>query len=78
MSLFTHNFDSAVKRVLGFRVESFHSQLRKRRATPGGKTALHTAAYNNRPDICKLLLMHGADPNAEDEHGFVPVRALKA
>jgi len=35
-----------------------------------GKTPLHIAAEQCNADIAELLLKHGADPNARDEHGF--------
>lgn len=31
-----------------------------------GKSALWLAAVNGSPDVCRLLLAHGADPNAAD------------
>ena len=34
-----------------------------------GNTALHWAAQRRRPDIVKLLLEHGADPNRRDKLG---------
>lgn len=46
------------------------------RPAAGGKTALHSAAYQGRADLCELLLKHGADPNSEDLDGFVPVGKL--
>jgi ankyrin repeat protein len=42
------------------------------------ETALHTAAQLGREDIATLLLTHGADPHANDEHGNTPVTKAAA
>ena len=39
---------------------------------PNG-TPLHDAAYFCRPEVAKLLLQYGADPNARDKHGNTPL-----
>ncbi|OBT60333.1 hypothetical protein VE03_10341 [Pseudogymnoascus sp. 23342-1-I1] len=38
-----------------------------------GKTALHFAACEMYPQVLELLLQRGADPNAADVHGRVPL-----
>lgn len=38
-----------------------------------GKTALHYAAENLKPEWCTLLLKHGADVNARDDKGETPL-----
>ncbi len=38
-----------------------------------GRTPLHTAAYEGRFDVVKLLLEHGADPNTQDKDGRTPL-----
>ncbi len=38
----------------------------------GGYTALHAAAENNHPEVVRLLLKHGANPNAQLENGVTP------
>lgn len=38
-----------------------------------GLTYLHVAACNHRPQIVKLLLEKGADPNREDKRGACPI-----
>ncbi|KAN0142123.1 Ankyrin repeat-containing domain protein [Lactarius tabidus] len=39
-------------------------------------TALHLAALSGRPDIVKLLLDHGANPNAENGQGRTPLDSV--
>lgn len=51
--------------------------LLDRRASVGGKngdgsTALHGAAFTGRPTIVRILLDHGADPQARSNDGTVP------
>jgi uncharacterized protein len=41
-------------------------------------TALHGAVARHDVDIVKLLLEHGADPNASQERGFVPLHEAAA
>lgn len=41
-------------------------------------TALHGAVARGDTDIVKLLLEHGADPNARQESGFVPLHEAAA
>jgi ankyrin repeat protein len=41
-------------------------------------TALHGAVARGDVDIAKLLLDHGADPNARQESGFVPLHEAAA
>jgi ankyrin repeat protein len=41
-------------------------------------TALHGAVARRDVDIVKLLLEHGADPNARQERGFVPLHEAAA
>ncbi|KAH8747380.1 hypothetical protein BGZ57DRAFT_916750 [Hyaloscypha finlandica] len=38
-----------------------------------GRTTLHFAAYEIYPQVLELLLQRGADPNAVDVHGRVPL-----
>jgi uncharacterized protein len=38
----------------------------------GGYTALHAAAENNHTEIVRILLKHGANPNAQLENGVTP------
>ncbi|NNJ24976.1 ankyrin repeat domain-containing protein [Alienimonas chondri] len=41
-----------------------------------GETAMHGAAYKNRPDVVRLLAEHGADPavwNVENRSGWTPL-----
>lgn len=38
---------------------------------PGGITALHESCENCQPDCTKLLLIHGANPNAVSEDGLM-------
>jgi ankyrin repeat protein len=38
-----------------------------------GRTAVHSAVYWERPDVLKLLLDHGGDPNAVDSYGLTPL-----
>ncbi|CAN9503489.1 unnamed protein product [Ophioblennius macclurei] len=40
---------------------------------PGGSTALHESCISCQPECTKLLLMHGADANAETEDGLRPL-----
>lgn len=53
-------------------VDSFgpHSQDRVQNS---GQTALHLAAYETCPRMVELLLPEGADPNAADAYGRVPL-----
>ena len=44
-----------------------------RAANNNGETALHMAAFQNRPDVAKLLLRAGADANCRDRHGHGPL-----
>lgn len=39
----------------------------------GRKTALHEAAMCNHADVARILLAHGADPNASDCNGNRPL-----
>lgn len=39
---------------------------------PWKRTAFHYAIWNQREDIARLLLKHGADPQAEDDQGKTP------
>jgi uncharacterized protein len=41
-------------------------------------TALHGAVVRGDADIAKLLLDHGADPNARQESGFLPLHEAAA
>jgi ankyrin repeat protein len=52
-------------------------------ATPAARnaqrvTALHGAVARGDGDIVKMLLEHGADPNARQESGFVPLHEAAA
>jgi ankyrin repeat protein len=38
-------------------------------------TPLHSAAAGSHPGIVKLLLEHGADPNAAQDGGFTPLHS---
>eukprot|EP01018_Ginkgo_biloba_P010706 Gb_03697 [translate_table: standard] len=38
-----------------------------------GLTALHTASSNGYPLLCKILLHHGAELNAKDQSGQIPL-----
>uniref|UniRef100_A0A671NID3 Ankyrin repeat and SOCS box protein 10-like n=1 Tax=Sinocyclocheilus anshuiensis TaxID=1608454 RepID=A0A671NID3_9TELE len=40
---------------------------------PGGTTALHEACEECQPECVKLLLQHGANPNATNEDGQMPL-----
>lgn len=42
---------------------------------PDGYTPLHRASYSNNVPLVKLLLAHGADPNAVTEFGWTPVHS---
>ena len=44
-----------------------------RAANNNGGTALHMAAFQDRPDVAKLLLRAGADANHRDRHGHGPL-----
>lgn len=37
------------------------------------KTALHLAAYTGNLELCRLLIEHGADVNAQDDAGWSPL-----
>ena len=39
-------------------------------------TALHRAAFSGKFDIVQLLLEHGANPNAENMHGEIPLHLV--
>jgi ankyrin repeat protein len=39
-------------------------------------TALHWAAFSGRPEITRLLLDHGANPNVENDHGLTPLHQV--
>uniref|UniRef100_A0A9J7Y9L0 Ankyrin repeat and SOCS box containing 10 n=1 Tax=Cyprinus carpio carpio TaxID=630221 RepID=A0A9J7Y9L0_CYPCA len=41
--------------------------------SPGGTTALHEACEECQPDCVKLLLQYGANPNATNEDGQMPL-----
>jgi ankyrin repeat protein len=41
-------------------------------------TALHAAAAARHADISKMLLLHGADPNARQHGGFTPLHSAAA
>ncbi|RQM24795.1 hypothetical protein B5M09_001694 [Aphanomyces astaci] len=40
-----------------------------------GRTPLHIAASAGRDDVLQLLLLHGANLNAVDDHGMTPLHA---
>lgn len=40
-----------------------------------GYTPLHRASYNANVPLLKLLLAHGADPNARTQFGWTPVHS---
>ncbi len=42
-------------------------------ASDGGYTPLHAAAENNHVDVIRLLLEHGANPNAKVISGETPL-----
>ncbi len=44
-------------------------------ARDGGRTALHCAAENGFLTICRTLLAHGADVNAQYNNGWTPLHA---
>ena len=39
----------------------------KAHTRPGNTTALHCAAFRGHYEVCRILLTHGADPNAMDD-----------
>ena len=39
-------------------------------------TALHSAAFNGRPEVTRLLLSSGVNPNAENEQGRTPLHQV--
>jgi len=39
----------------------------KAHTRPGNTTALHCAAFRGHYEVCRILLSHGADPNAVDD-----------
>eukprot|EP01059_Diplonema_ambulator_P015043 TRINITY_DN2612_c0_g1_i3.p1 TRINITY_DN2612_c0_g1~~TRINITY_DN2612_c0_g1_i3.p1 ORF type:complete len:534 (+),score=78.36 TRINITY_DN2612_c0_g1_i3:46-1647(+) len=45
-------------------------------ALRGGRTLLHVASADKATDAINVLLEHGADPEAENEHGEVPLRCV--
>ena len=46
--------------------------------TRDGGTSLHAAAFLGRAEIARLLLRHGADPEAKNHNGDAPRAALEA
>lgn len=38
-----------------------------------GRTALANAVFNNRTDVVRVLLQHGADPSIPDKNGITPL-----
>ncbi|XP_033125477.1 cyclin-dependent kinase 4 inhibitor D-like [Anneissia japonica] len=41
--------------------------------TPINETALHKAVRGNSAEICKILLLQGADPNLKNDGGRTPI-----
>lgn len=58
---------------LGGEEDSHNRTVRREVRTTTGRTTLHLAARGDYPRLVRLLLEHGADPNARDVDGRTPL-----
>ena len=50
------------------------SKIDKPNKSPSYRTALHSAAEKNHPDIIRLRIRKGVTPSAKDAYGFTPLQ----
>lgn len=53
--------------------DNIEDEAPKQKEVPTGETILHEAACEEYPEMVELLLQRGADPNAQDIRGRVPL-----
>jgi ankyrin repeat protein len=76
MELLLRNGANVNDRVTGTRTYSM--RVSRAPSANEGRTALHIAAQNLRPDVVRYLLDKGANPAVEDAGGLKPIDLLPA